>query len=353
MARNTERRRRVMKEEVLSASFAAYKGSMENQDIEPGDTPRYGAGANIENHPQITDFVPRRYRVIGSVFLLILCVGIVAEVISYFAPSIHLWTEVVSVEEIRSVLANRMVAWASATMLLCVACYMRLIHSLRRHRVDDSRGRYRIWRLASWTAVFLSCNAVVGIHEPIARILGNLSGWNLLSGNVGWWIIPSGLIGLWLMTKIVIDVAECRAAQFSYALSVVFFGLAVPSLVGWTPLALSDFPGLELRTLPLIANLLLLIGTLLNARFVVLDVQGLIEHHSAPQAENHVEQATPELQQSSSVPASEAPQESTATTDKWVDGSEPETLEETSTNRKLSKAERKRLRKLKNQQRAA
>ena len=59
------RRRRVLNEEALTASamgITARSGS--DLSRAGGDTPRYGAGANIENHPQITDYVPRRYRVI-------------------------------------------------------------------------------------------------------------------------------------------------------------------------------------------------------------------------------------------------------------------------------------------------
>ena len=93
------RRRRVMKEEVLSASFAAYNSSPHNAGMEPGDTPRYGVGANIENHPQITDFVPRRYRVIGLISILGIAVGIFSEFVYYFAPQLGEWTKVMVAEK--------------------------------------------------------------------------------------------------------------------------------------------------------------------------------------------------------------------------------------------------------------
>ena len=67
MARNNGRwgrLRRVLNED-LSTTSVAYGTT--DADRTPGDTPRYGAGANIENHPQVTDYVPRRFRVMGFI----------------------------------------------------------------------------------------------------------------------------------------------------------------------------------------------------------------------------------------------------------------------------------------------
>lgn len=60
------RRRRVFNDEVRNASgmaAASYGG-----ELDP-DVPRYGEQANIENHPQVTDFVPRR-ELAGCLMLL-------------------------------------------------------------------------------------------------------------------------------------------------------------------------------------------------------------------------------------------------------------------------------------------
>ncbi|MCG8450871.1 MAG: hypothetical protein MI725_14995 [Pirellulales bacterium] len=351
MERSAGRRRRVMKEEVLSASFAAYESNQEQQGIEPGDTPRYGAGANIENHPQVTDFVPRRYRIIGLVMLLGLSVGAVGELASHYAVQLSKWTQVLPTEEIRAIFSDRLLAWTSATMLLAVACYARLIYSLRRHRVDDYRGRYRVWRFAVWTAVALSINAVMGLHEPVARILGHITQWSLLPAHAGWWLVPTALLGGWLLVKLTLDARECRMVLLAYGFTMGCFGVAMAGSAGWSPAWQADFPGVLERTLPFAANLFLLIGTLLYARYVVLDVQGLIEHRETTQQNS--EPAKSSQTAKTNKPVAEPAAQQAPEPDKWVDGSEPEHDQESQSPRRLSKAERKRQRKVKNQKRAA
>src|SRR5262252_8477665 len=64
----SDRRRRVLKEEVLSASARA-KSRSNDRDDAGEDAPRYSEAAGVENHPQVTDFVPRRYSTIAMLGL--------------------------------------------------------------------------------------------------------------------------------------------------------------------------------------------------------------------------------------------------------------------------------------------
>jgi len=355
MARNTTRegrRRRVLNEEVLSANnIAAYSGSIDDS-FEPGDTPRYGAGANIENHPQVTSFVPRRFRTLSLIALFGLGIGAMAELTAHYAQPLSELAQVVSPAEITEVFATKLVAWTSATMLLLAAVYMRLIFSLRRHRVNDYRGLYRVWRTAGWAAVALSLNAVLGGHELVARVLGNLVDYQLLPASAGWWLAPAAVLGGWLLVKLVVDSAECRSAMAVYLLAIACLSVAGVHSAGWSPAWTADLPGLLSRALPLAGYTLLLVGSQLFARYVVLDVQGLIEHpatdHStaSTKVKAHVEaQIKIDVK---STEESAAEQQSSA----WVDGTEAESYDDEKGGRPLSKAERKRLRK-QNQRHAA
>src|SRR2546430_518575 len=60
-----DRRRRVLKEEVLSASGARMSPRATASGDAADDAPRYSDAAGVENHPQVTDFVPRRYSTIA------------------------------------------------------------------------------------------------------------------------------------------------------------------------------------------------------------------------------------------------------------------------------------------------
>lgn len=360
MARNTTRvgrRRRVLNEEVLSASNIAIHGGGGATDFEPGDTPRYGAGANIENHPQVTSFVPRRFRMFCMFALVGLGTVATAELVAYFAQPLSSLAKVVSATELTDAFADRLVAWSSAALLLLTVGYTRLIFSLRRHRVDDERGRYRVWRTAGWAAMLLSVNAVLGAHELVARCLGNLVDWQLLPNSAGWWLFPAASVGGWLLITLMRDAAECRSALTGYLLAAACLVVAGVNSAGWTPEWAAISPDFMGRSLPLIGFTCLLVASQLFARYVILDVQGLIEHSvSEPTTEaakdtNSVSNREPKIAEETveEVAQAELPQETSA----WVDGSEPESEYDDEPNRRLSKAERKRLRKQKNRNRAA
>lgn len=364
MAHNTARigrRRRVLNEEALAASALGITArSRDDLSRTPGDTPRYGAGANIENHPQVTDYVPRRYRVIALVMMAGMGLGVCGELIANHSTALSELIGNISPNEITATLTGGLVAWTSATALLVAACYAGLIHSLRRHRVDDNRGRYRVWRLAAWVAILLSLNTVVDAHTMVARGLGHVTGWSILPGNVGWWLAPAALLGGWLLVKLIRDVAECRTALTAYTLALVCFVTAGIAFC-WVPAWASQWQDTLRRLLPLGGDILLTTGTLLFARYVVLDVQGLIEHSPASNPSHRSAGAAADRSDKPTAAGHEGASEGQPATAQakpnpvaWVDGSqsEDEHDDETGT-RRLSKAERKRLRKQKARNRAA
>ncbi len=79
-----DRRRRVLKEELLAASSSRVTLGV-NADAESADgAPRYSDAAGVENHPQITDFVPRRYGTIAILTLGGAATTSVSAAIHYF-----------------------------------------------------------------------------------------------------------------------------------------------------------------------------------------------------------------------------------------------------------------------------
>ena len=349
-----------MNEEVLTASAMGIAArTRDDLSRMPGDTPRYGAGANIENHPQITDYVPRRYRVIALGMLAGIGLGVCGELVATHAEELSELVGGVTPADLTAALTEGLVAWVSAVALLVTACFARLIYSLRRHRVDDNRGRYRVWRLVAGVSVVLSANAVVGGHAIVARALGHLTGWSVLPGSVGWWLAPAAVLGGWLLLKLMLEASECRTALVAYTLSLAcFFAAGIAHC--WLPTWASPWQDSLSRLLPLAGNILLTTGTLLFARYVVLDVQGLIEHGPSPEPMRSaavVAARKPENgntvrfdgPHTNPLPAAQAEQDDEA----WTDGSQAQNEADDDASRPLTKAERKRLRKEQARNRAA
>ena len=337
MARNNARLgrlRRVLNEDQSTVGVAY---DSQASDRVPGDTPRYGAGANIENHPQITDYIPRRMRMLGLMLSAGAVLGVLAEVVAHHANFLSGFFASGTDIDLAEVFSTRLIAWTSASVLLVASAYAHIIYLLKRHRIDDLKGRYRVWRTASLFAVLLSANCFGAFHNLFASLLSNSTGWQFLQNDTGWWLLPSLLVGGYVLAKLIIDAAECRAALTAFLLAFACFTVAALGTIGWSPTTNSLWLGTITRTLPLAGYLLSLMGCLLTARFVVLDVQGLIEH-DAPEISNvrkvfnsnHTTAKEPE------VSVEEEESESA-----WIDGSHPED----DYDRPLSKAERKRLRK--------
>jgi hypothetical protein len=334
------RLRRVLNED-LSNSSAVY-GTGEN-DRTPGDTPRYGAGANIENHPQVTDYVPRRYRMMGSILAGGIVLGLVSETVAHHAEALSATFGTTAVL-LTDILSNRLIGWTSAMALIVAAAYARIIYLLKRHRLDDLRGRYRVWRTGSLLAVAVSACCVTGAHTLLGSAMAHITGW---SNSAGWWLVPSAVVGAWVLCRLILDATECRTALAMFVVAAMSFATAAACSAGWS---LTDSPlwtETLTRSLPLAGCLGILAGTLFTARYVVLDVQGLIEHEPVQVKPSKAKTASRKVEEST-APGSATDDDETS----WTDGTEPD-YDYGDDDRPLSKAERKRLRKQQGRFRAA
>jgi hypothetical protein len=266
-------------------------------------------------------------------------------------------------------------AWASAVVLFVASVKCLLIYSIRRHRIDDIRGRYRVWLGASAACMLLSVNSVAGLHQIVAHSLSHLVGWTALRDGAVWWIAVAGLPLTWIGVRVLLDVRECRLAATMVAASVICYATSAASYFGFIPTGDAKYASLITGSTMMLGHWIALAMTLAYARFVVLDAQGLINvrRRSAvkkPKAKQSKAKADSDSKQAESKPtilsvvhkARERASQTDADQDakRWVDGRrfERESYgddeeEESEGGSKLSKSDRKRLRKLKSQNRAA
>jgi hypothetical protein len=332
---------------VSAISLAAHSAA--------ADAPRYGEQASVEHHPQVTVFVPRKMRTMMLMLLLGLGTAAAAEALAHFADDIAARSPGMSAAELRDQLAGGAVAWASAVELLVAAMLAKLVYSLRRHRVDDYSGRYRVWRWMAWGGLLASADSVIGGREVFAKAAATATGFSVTASASEWWLAPAALIGAWIFVRLVLEIAECRTALISVLFAAGCYGVAAAGALGFSP-ELAGWGGAITRTLPLAAHTIGLVGLMFFGRYVVLDVQGLIEH--APQAaapkkakkktvardSDDEETAPPAISARMGGEAKGAvAREGSANSHDWEDDSDED--DENGAVRKLSKADRKRLRK--------
>lgn len=371
------RRRRVLNEELLNGTAFSVRGACVGEADE--EAPRYGEQACPENHLLVSDLVPRRKRAVVTILLTGLGVAAGAEALAHYADRIAAAAPGVTASDLVERIAGGAIVWTSTMSLLGVALLSRLLFSLRRHRVDDLEGRYRAWRRVAWVGLLASINAVANIHVMFAAAMQSITGWSLTTGAAEWWIAPLALMGGWIAVGAALELRESRSSLAAAALALVAYVAAAVGALGLAPAP--DAWGDSLtRLAPLVGHMFALTGVALFARYVILDVQGLVDHTprrgrqktppaaeaakltametatDAPLAVTTVPMSSPAASApKTSKPAIAAPSKPAVAAapslkpavvrhDEWED-SEDNGEDEPYSTRKLSKADKKRLRK--------
>jgi hypothetical protein len=343
------RRRRVLHEEVRQAALQA---TIPMSTIDGAPTPRYGELAGVEHHPQITDYVPRRNATILAVVAGGAAIAGGAAALGHGGEAIAGAVPGISAGQVAGV-SSGLTAWTAAVLGITTALAARLIFSLRRHRIDDVRGRYRVWKWLTRGATLVSVNAVVGLHALVATVATAATGWSLTAGGAEWWLAPVAVVAGWLGFRLLQEVAESRGTVALLTAATACYGVAAAGALGWMPAALGAWSDVLTTAMPLAGHAFTLAAALTFARYVVLDVQELIEHKprkaskpaTAAQGPIAAPTAAPAAASRESAPAPAA--RGLAQPDDDADSADDETQD----GQYLSKAERKRLRK--QQRRAA
>jgi hypothetical protein len=373
-----DRRRRVLKDEVLSASNN-YTNDRRTGDGSASSAPRYSDAAGVENHPQVTDFVPRRYSTIAMFVAIGAGMTAALAAIHYFALPIAAATGLQTVAAIDLSAPGSLASWLSAVLLLTASATCLLSYSIRRHRIDDFRGRYRVWFLAAVACLMLSANSVAGLHQIVADTLSHLTGWAPVRAGAGWWLLLSGLPLSWILLRALLDMRECRVATVLVVAAVGCYVVSVASYLGLARVVDPRLKSIAIGATLLMGHWLLLASAVSYARFIVLDAQGLItvRRRATPKRVKTDLEAKPASDASKSAakpaisiftaagvarPSAPVAAKTPADSSRWVDGTRPERDkydhdndddDDSDGDRKLSKSDRKRLRKLKAQGRAA
>jgi hypothetical protein len=383
------RRRRVLNEDALAASTSHVALRVRDADENSADdAPRYSDAAGVEHHPQVTDFLPRRYRTIAMAAVAGVVVTATVVALDWFSVQWAVRLGLTEEVPLAYGAAEGLATWLSASLLLLTGATCLLIYSLRRHRIDDFRGRYRIWLAAAVACVLASADSVASVHHLLAAVATQFSQHGALRDHAAWWLVLAGLPVTWVCVRALMDARESALAAAALVAAIACYALSLVSyLVAW-PLANPAGDLLVTAGGRLLGNWMLLVGVASYGRFVVLDVQGLItKERRRPrrqkvkvsekdgmstksasagrsgdaQKAGEVANTTPassmrafrqNLNSARQAPAGQSGES------RWVDGSEPESddYDDDDGNRgdsKLSKSDRKRLRKLKAQHRAA
>jgi hypothetical protein len=158
-----------------------------------------------------------------------------------------------------------------------------IVYLLRRHRVDDYRGRYRSWIWLSIALLIASMESVANLHVALADWLCQVGGIRSHIEPTTFWLIAIGTLGAGVACRTGIEMRRSLGACMALGAATCGYGTLIC-------LSLFDvFPLCTLRvmvhsSLLLSAHLLVLLSALLYARYVYLDAHGQLAPRRARQA---------------------------------------------------------------------
>jgi hypothetical protein len=284
-----ERRRRVLMDEIASPT-----SETDNPESQPatggsakGPVRAYSPAVLAERQPRVSDLVP--VRPFAAIFLVLLGLTGVAAI-----ENIHIHLQTMPLGSAAEPLAafdvgqrGSLASYYSALLLALGAAGALAIFGIRSHRVDDYRGRYRIWLWTAAALAWASLDAATGLHNAIGFGLA-LASSQSLTGDTAVVAIKISWLLLYALTFGTLGV---RAAIEVWPSLPSFAALCVGGLLylvaGMLQLEMfqADSPlvnSVAASTVIMVAHALLASAVGLYARHVHLDAQGRLKVHIDP-----------------------------------------------------------------------
>jgi hypothetical protein len=271
MSFRTDRRRLLLADDSLNASTGDLPSARE--PLPAGAGGRYASAAERDNQPRMIDFVPLRP---WSMCLTIgLGVSIIAALLTCYAwlANLGAYLPATSLAPLDLTNERSLANWFASLLLLANMQLSLVIFSLRKHRVDDYHGRYRIWLWIAAASLLASIQLATGISQLIKAALSPASRFCGVAEQIGLMAVL-GLLACYLAVRAVLETRRSPATLLSLVLSGVL--LSAPTLL--KTLAVNAGSPLAATLLDagthLAGCLMLLIAAMFYSRHVMLDVEG-------------------------------------------------------------------------------
>jgi hypothetical protein len=371
--------RRGMRRRMLqSGSGASQTPDASAAATRPDRTTPYSKEARPENHPALGTWLPTRPLMLWGTILAfaapIVAVVTLAATLDWILPRTaggaagrgDAWTTTAGqVRECLSMAPRAgMAAWLGQLALVVAACVAISVRQMRRHRLDDYQGRYRAWGWIAGLAVVATLERQLPLAPLASSVVADATGILLGPGGMAWWLclsIPCCLaVGLWAVLPM--HERMCTASVLA-ASGLAWLGAAT---CGWLEAGgPSDRLTLTGGGLTLVGDGLLLVAMLVAARSVLLEVRGEARIRPGKGSQTSGKSTAtradggsqPRLVRGDESDDASETEDGADQSTQWSDGSDGGEDESDDawddSGRKLSKSEKKRLRKMARMNRAA
>jgi hypothetical protein len=288
-AQRDDRRRRVLTDEVLGdspATDAPEETSPARRSTRSARTTarRYNEAALMDGQPRLTDLIPQR--IITVVLWFLGGIALIAGLEAGYAYMPELAKKATDgrVEALDLDGEGSLAVWFSSTLLSLAALTALVTYAVRRQRMDDYHGRYRIWLWAAMCWFLMSLDETASLHEGFKEMMSHLTGRRLMGDGSLWWVMPYMLLLGVVGVSLLLEMRASRWATALFILTAVSYAVAVVAQLGWI-LPESGARGVMVEEgCEMLGHLLLLLTMAVYARHVIRDAQGLVPERAAKPA---------------------------------------------------------------------
>jgi hypothetical protein len=277
-----ERRRRVLMDEIAAPADgdadATAAGSLK------GPVRAYHEAVLSQRQPKVTDLLPVRPLWV-VVLLLAGLTGIATiEAIHVHAASLPAIAGAELLAPLNANSRGSLAAWYSSALLAAAAALAIVVFSIRAHRIDDYRGRYRIWLWTAAALTWLSLDAATGIHSAVGLALNLVTGQQVVTTSVTaasmlTWIAVYGLVFGALGLRLVFELWNSRLSLTALLVAAFLYCDAALLELEIIRAPANLLTGTLESTLTLLAHFSLLAAVGFYARHVLLDASGRLKVH--------------------------------------------------------------------------
>ena len=192
--------------------------------------------------------------------------------------------------------------WFSSLVLLAAAVAAMLVYSVRRHRTDDYRGRYRVWFWAAGCWFLMATDQAASLREGFRDLMTWLTGTPLLGDGALWWIAVYAFLWVAVGSRLVADMRPSRLSMAALLAAATAQGLALADRLGWIFVEAGPREVMFRAGSEMAGNLLLLAAMLVHARYVLLDAEGLLPRREQAAEEPEETEGAAECERRSKAP---------------------------------------------------
>ena len=237
---------------------------------------RYTDAALSPRQPKVIDLIPaRRWTNLVLCSLMLSCAAALEALYGYVALG-YIPVEVSQLPAIDLASPGNIATWFCSALLASCGVMGVLTYQIRRHRVDDYRGRYRMWYWMVAVMLLASVDRVAGVQETVRIALLYAAGIPDYADALLVWNTTMAVIVAAIVVRLALEMRASRLATLCLLVSLACLGVVLSARLEWCLVDGGVFRHMAMSGLTMGGHIALFMATCLYARHVHRDACGQV-----------------------------------------------------------------------------